>query len=796
MWKKIAIWSLKQRVAILICISITTLIMGYFALKVQLSYEPIMAIPQSSEKLKDYNSFKQLFGEDGNLIVAAFNGEKVNDFNFFNNYSKLCKDLKGIDGVENILAMPTAINLVKQTKDSTASLKSTLIFTGAKDSFTKELQTFYNLPFYKGFLYNAQSQVQLIAIRVNKELIKTAKRVMLVNSIMAVGNNFSTANKVELKYSGLPLIRSLIAIKIQQEMKLFLIASLLLTAIILFLFFRNLPSVLFSIAIMLAGVIWSTGLIYLFGFKITMLSALIPPLIIVICIPNCIYFLNKYHQEYARTGKQALSLVVMVQKMGIVTLFTNLTAAIGFGVFCFTSSKLLSEFGWVAWVSIIIVFFISLFAIPAIFSYLPAPKVKHTNYLETKWLQKTLSLFEKWVFEYRTSLYIFWIAIVLLASLGISRTSSNSFMVDDLPKQDKIYTDLKFFEEHFKGIMPLDIWITTKRKGGITNLNTLNKIDELSATISTDKALAKPISVVEAIKFARQAYYDGDSMSFGMPSSFDAAFIAPYLQLSPKKNTAPQISNLIKSFIDSNKQSTRVSINMKDVGSNALPNILQKIKSETNNIFDSSKYAVKFTGASIVFLEGNKFILNSLAESIGYAFLMILACMIFLFKDWRIVLMSVVANLIPLVITAGIMGWFGIKIKPSTVLVFSVALGITIDVTIRFLVAYKQELPRYKYNIKDAVRATMHDTGFSIIYTSLILVSGFFVFMLSNFDGTKALGYLTSLTLLLAMFINLSILPAFLLWMNKIFIKQATDDPLWEVINEEDDIDLSQLKLD
>jgi uncharacterized protein len=800
MWKQIAIWTLKNRLKVLLVLGLLTLVMGYFATKVQLSYEPIMAIPQSSQKLKDYNNFRQLFGEDGNLIVLAFDGKGIKDPVFFNNFSKFCKDLKQIDGVENVLAMPTAVGLQKLKTDTSESLTAKNIFSSNQSLFAAELDSFFNLPFYQGFLYNTQNLTQLIAVRINKDIIRSPKRVLLVSDIQTLGTQFETANHVSLKYSGLPLIRSLIGVKIQNEMKLFLLASLLLTSIILFLFFRNIISVLFSILIVLAGVVWSSGLMVLFGFKLTMLSALIPPLIVVICIPNCIYFLNKYHQEYNRTGNQAKSLVLMVQKMGIVTLFTNLTAAIGFGVFCFTSSALLSQFGWVAWVSIIIVFFISLFAIPAIFSYLPAPDVKHTNYLDSKLLNKWLSKIEHWVFNKRVVVYAIWGLIVLVTGLGIGKLKSNGFMVDDLPKQDKIYTDLQYFESNFKGIMPLDIWINTKRKGGATSLNTLNKIDELGTEISGLPQLAKPISIVEAVKFARQAYYDGDSTSYAMPTSFDAAFIAPYLKGNMQKNKnakkQSQMDDLMKSFVDATKQHTRLSINMKDVGSHELPKILNAVNKSVLNIFDSNKYEIKYTGASVVFLEGNKFIINSLTESIIYAFLMILFCMVFLFRDWRIVLMSIAANIIPLIITAGVMGWLGIPLKPSTVLVFSVALGITIDVTIRFLVAFKQELPLNNYDIKNTVRATIYDTGFSIIYTSLILIAGFFVFVLSNFDGTKALGYLISLTLLLAMFVNLTVLPALLLWMDKIFTKQATNDPLWEVMNEEEDIDLNQLKLD
>ena len=228
-----------------------------------------------------------------------------------------------------------------------------------------------------------------------------------------------------------------------------------------------------------------------------------------------------------------------------------------------------------------------------------------------------------------------------------------------------------------------------------------------------------------------------------------------------------QFTQLIKSFVDSNKQIARISVGIEDVGSVALPKILDSINKSAQSIFDSTRYKVSFTGTSIVFLEGSKFIINSLRDSLLLALAMIVFCMIILFRSWRIVLISIVTNLIPLAITAGVMGFFQIPLKPSTVLVFSIALGIAIDVTIRFLVNYKQDLVKNNFNIEATVQSTIHETGISIIYTSLILSAGFIVFLVSQFDGTKALGYLTALTLILSMFANLTILPAMLVWFDR-----------------------------
>jgi uncharacterized protein len=797
MWKQIAIFTLKHRLAILIILALATAAMGYQASKVQLSYEFTNAIPTNNKKLIEYKAFKQLFGEDGNLLVIGMDASTLQTQQKFPAYKLFCEQLQKIQGVDNVLSVPTALTIYKFKTDTSEQLKSKPIFGDASTSIDTQLAAFYNLPFYKSLLYNQQTNTHLVAVRLQKEIMFTAKRLEVVAAVEQATLAFGKAQQIETHMSGLPFVRSKMAVDVKAEMRLFLIVSLLLTALILFIFFRNIGAVAISLLTILIGVVWAVGILHLLGFKITLLTALVPPLIVVIGIPNCIYFINKYDQEYAKHGMQAKALVLMVQRMGIVTLFTNLTAAIGFGVFCITKSQILQEFGWVAWVSIIAVFFISLFFLPAMLSYLAPPKTKQMNYLNSKSLLYILTTIEHWVFNTRSILFTVWGIALAIGLVGVFRLKSVGHMVDDLPKDGKVYQDLKFFEKNFKGVMPLEIWVDTKKKNGATSLGTMGKIDELSTAIAEMPEMGRPLSLVDAIKFARQAYYDGDSSSYGLPSGFDGAFLAPYLRAKNTDSAGAknQLNAILKSFVDSTKQTARISVSMADVGSAQMPSIIKRIQDKSAEIFDSTRFDVKYTGTSIVFLEGSKFIINSLRDSIIYAFIMIFACMIFLFRNWRIVLFSIIANLIPMIITAGIMGWFGIPLKPSTVLVFSVALGITVDVTIRFLVAYKQELPRHNNNIKAAVSATLHDTGMSIIYTSLILIVGFLVFVLSQFDGTKALGYLTSITLFLAMLINITVLPALLVWMDKMLLKKAINDPLWEVMNEEEDVDLEKLKL-
>lgn len=765
MWRSLGKLILKNRIVLLIIVMGATAFMGYHAKQVQLSYEFAKAIPVDNPKYKIYQEFKKQFGEDGNLLVIGILTDKFFTQDIFNSYATLQRNLKKIPGVEDIISVPTAINLVKDS--ATEKLRSIYIFPD-KSLTQAEIDSFkivfLNLPFYRELLYNPIANAWLMGVRINKDVLNSKDRTQTVDEIEKYTNAFGTSNKLDVHLSGLPLVRTKLATRISNEMSWFLMVSLILSAIILLLFFRSISSMLLSLGIVIIGVAWSLGTMHLIGYKITLLTALIPPLIVVIGIPNCIYFLNKFHTAYNGHTDKRTALINMVERMGIVTLFCNLTAAIGFAVFALTKSATLKEFGVVAGINIMCLFFISLVLIPIILSFLPAPKEKHTKYLDNPGLNRWLDRLERWSLNHRKLIYTTTIVLVIAAVLGIFRLKSVGFIVDDLPKSDKIYTDLKFFEKNFKGIMPLEIVVDSKKKRGAIRFDNLSRIDSLSVFLTSFSEIARPLSITEGLKFAKQAFFEGDSSSYSMPSEYDLPALSDYLNFkSDSAGAKSSFTKLVASFMDSTRQQTRISINMADIGSARLPLLLDSIEKRSNELFPIDKYEVKLTGTSVTFLEGSRFIINGLKESVLWAFLLIAVCMLYLFKSPRILLCSLIPNLIPLLITAGVMGWVGIAIKPSTVLVFSVALGIAIDVTIRFLINYKQELPHHHHNIKQTVIETIHSTGISIIYTSLVLIAGFIIFCFSGFGGTKALGWLTSLTLVTATVTNLVLLPALLI---------------------------------
>jgi predicted RND superfamily exporter protein len=770
MWESIARLVLRYRLIWLLLLLSVTSFMAFHASKVQLSYDFTRTIPTDNPKYKEYQEFRKRFGDDGNMLFVAVQSDKLFNANVFADYVALTEQLKKVPGVDDVLGFSNAVNLIRDS--ATQKFKALPIFsppyTQARIDSAKAV--LLGLPFYRGLLYNPETNTWLTMVKVNKEVMNSKRRIETVGAITREIDSFGVALNMPVHYSGLPLIRTRMAVRVARETTWFLLGSVLILSIILFLFFRSISTVLMSLAVVVIGVIFALGTMDLFGYKITLLNALTPTLVVVIGIPNCIYFMNKYHTAYRDTGNKQEALIGMIGRMGVVTLFCNLTAAIGFGVFALTRSAILNEFGVVAGINIMLLFFISIILIPSVLSYLPAPEPRQMRYLENRWLAAILKRLEEWTVHHRRPIYILTAVVLIVSVAGMFRLQSEGFILDDLPKNDPLYTDLKFFEKNFKGVMPLEIVIDTKRRKGLRagTVRLLDSMDRFSQYIAARPEMARPLSLEEGLKFVRQAYYGGDSSAYEVPNSTDFAFLSQYLgsdsagkaAAGSKQNLLSQLKN---SFVDTNQQRLRISITMADIGSKQLPVVLAELENKARSLFDSSKYKVEFTGTSVTYLEGSAFVIKGLRDSIQWSFLLIAACMLLLFRSVRILLCSLIPNVIPLIVTAGIMGWAGVRLKPSTVIVFSIALGIAIDITIRFLVNYKQE----RTGTTQAVIDTIGKTGISIIYTSMVLIAGFVIFCFSDFGGILALGWLTSITLVIATMTNLIFLPVLLLTLTR-----------------------------
>ncbi|WP_424962870.1 efflux RND transporter permease subunit [Ekhidna sp.] len=758
MWSKLAHNILRFRVTLMVILALVTVFMGYKSQNIKWSYDLANIVPEKDPDMVYFKQFRKTFGEDGNIMALGVQDSAVYQLETFKKFSELTTELEEMEGIRNVLGLPNLQKLEKNNQKRAFELQP--IFAGipkTQEELDSLLQGAASLKFYSGQLINSDNGATLILITIKKEILNSKNRDQLVNNIIDAGKRFEEASNVDVHFAGLPYSRSITTSKVKAELNMFLVLSLVVTGIILFLFFRSFKAVFFPLIIIGVVVIWVMGTLALLEYKITLLTGLIPPIIVVIGIPNSVYMLNRYHHEFSQHGDQMKALSRIIRKIGVVTFITNLTTAVGFFVLATTQINVLVEFGIVAGINIMATFVVSIILIPGVFSLYKPPTQKHLKHLKFKMLDSVIRWLDDIVHELRPAIFAITIAVAAVSAYGLSQIKAVSYMVDDIPENSPLKKDLHFFEQNFSGIMPLEIIVDTGAKKGVQNLRNLRKIDEFESFISSIDYISQPVSVVSFAKAARQAFYNQSPAFYSLPTNRDMAFIIRYL-------SEGETEDISQSFVDSTSRYLRISLKIADIGSNRLDSLVNGvIAPKIDSIFVDSKMDVNLTGTTLMFIKGNKFLIENLLTSMIIAFFIIALIMGLLFRNIKMIIISIIPNIIPLLVTAGIMGYFGIPLKPSTALIFSIVFGISVDDSIHFLAKYRQELFAHKFDVSKAISKSIRETGSSMIYTSIILFFGFIIFVLSEFGGTIALGKLTSITLFFAMITNVVVLPALIL---------------------------------
>ena len=763
-WEGIARLILRNRFTLLIILFAATAFWVSQWKYMRFTFTEANLLPDQHEENIRYNEFLKLFGEEGNVMVLAVQDPDLFSVGRLDAWNELSAKLGTYEEIDFTLSLD---NLKVLSKNKRKNKFEMIPFQAKKPETEAEFallkqQLFKELPFFENLLFNKETQTVRTAVYMKTEIVNSAARKKFIyETFIPLIEEFEAKNKVDVRTSGMPYIRTLNAQNIVDEIGIFVLGAMGITSLIFFLFFRSIRATLISMVIVLFGVVWVLGTLGWMGYEITVLTALIPPLIIVIGIPNCIFLINKYQQEVAKHGNQVKSLQQVIVKIGNATLMTNLTTASGFATFILTDSKLLKEFGIIASINVIGIFILSLLLIPIIYSFMPLPNKKHLNHLKNKSIDRFVGWMEGIVRHRKINTYIISLVLLVASIIGIYQIRISGSILEDMPQKKEFFKDILFFDQEFDGIVPLEILIDTKRKNGVVKLPTLKRMDALGKSIDAIPELSTPLSIVNAMKYAKQAYYNGNPNYYKLPSAQENNFILSYFGKEDGGD------NMMKNYVDSTGQYARLTTFMKDIRTERMEEIKADLEKEIKKIFPEDRYDVQLTGKSLIFLKGTKYLINNLILSLSLAILLIALFMAYLFRSFKMIIISLIPNLLPLLVTAGMMGYLGIPIKPSTILVFSIAFGISVDDTIHFLAKYRQELIDSKWKIQRSVYAALRETGVSMFYTSIVLFFGFSVFMISEFGGTVALGGLVSATLLFAMLANLILLPSLLISLER-----------------------------
>ena len=871
MWFKLSQLILRNRFLILSILFVITVLMGYFAvtsLKLDNKYGNML--PKESPAQSKYLKFKEMFGEDGGTLVMAIKTDSLYTEENFKLWKQLGDDIAAVDGIESVLSEASLFTLKNNTAESKFEAEKIFTDTTYTEKSIEQIKNEIRLnPLYDDLLYTKDGHVSLMMIGVSESFLANPKKSDVVVDVEDMARKLEPVFG-QVHFAGLPHIRVIIAKRVMSEMYIFIGLAIGVTSLLLFMFFKSFRVVMFCNVVVFTAVIWSLGTIGMLGFKLSIMMALIPPLMIVIGIPNCIFLLTKFHREVADHGNKTKALSRVIQKIGNATFLTNLTTALGFSTFIFTNSEKLIEFGIIASVNILMVFVLSICIIPIVFSLAKMPKNRHLSHLDRDFTKGLMTKLVHITSSRRTKAYWATAVIIALCVFGMSRIEATGNLTSDLPSDDPILLDVNFLQNSFGGAIPFEVMVDYKKEGRLLKKSTMEKIEEVQNLFAEDTLFSKSISYVDAIKVLNMAYYQNDPSQFKIINSRDKRRLKTYMDSLDLKKTAN--SNIsLNELVDTARTTLRIRMQVRDLGSyeiadkvdtvrnkidkilnpdkaeferlfsiyssgdqsvldtlifensaiyNGVTSIIANGNSELQYAFDMNPEKVKdyydkvefkktlrqaideeyfdfdITGTSVVAAEGTQYLVKNLLTSLMIAIGIIALLMSILFRSWKMVIISLIPNFIPLLTTAGIMGFFQIPVKPSTILVFSIAFGISVDDTIHFLAKYRMELKSNKWDLKLCVMNALRETGVSMFYTSIVLFFGFSMFALSQFGGTQALGLLVSLTLLIAMATNLIVLPSLLLTLEKRISSKAFEEPYIQIYDEETDIDLDELAVD
>lgn len=788
MWDRIATFILKQRLAFSILLALFTAGSVFYALKAELGYDMQKLVPADDPDYKVYLDFKKTFGEDGNKLVVGFKSKDLFKLNFFNEYKALCDEIASRKGIIEVVSPARLYTLHVDTSDKFAIAPFIQGKVKSQDELDSLETVFHDLKFYDALLYNDTSNVALTVISVKDSLLNSPGRVALIQGIQSSCDAFAQKQHIEMHYSGLPFIRTEMVTSVRREIVLFTIVAFIVTALLILVFFRSLSTLLISLLFIAIGVIIMLAVSAFFGFKLNLLTGTLPPVLVVIGVQNTIYVINKYHEEYRRHRNKALALTRIISRIGPATFLINFTTAIGFGTFYFTKTVVLEQYGLVSFITINIIYFVNIIGIPVLYSFLPVPSDKQTEHLENKNVNRFLSWVKFNAFNHKRTIYYLTFGITVLSSIYIIKVKPLAFMVDDIPHSSKIYRDLEFVQNNFRGAMPFEVEVRTDSAGDAATPDAILKVNAFQKAMRRFTEFSKPMSVAEVISFANQTYQrdvegNDNVKQYRVPKVTDLGLLQAYF---PERKPGAK-KTVIDGVIDTSNSRLRISYQMRDVGSRRMDTVFKEVKQIAEKIFPKEKYEVSITGTAAMFLKGNSYLSDSLIQSTLWALLIISLTMGALFPSFKMILISVIPNILPLFVTAGIMGYYNIPLKPSTILVFSIAFGITIDATIHFMSTLRREMKHTSKSLREALSDTIMEVGLSMIYTVVALFAGFLIFVFSGFQGTQALGWLTAVTLFTGLVANLFLLPALILSFEKgLDLREEMKESVLELPDESD----------
>lgn len=538
-------------------------------------------------------------------------------------------------------------------------------------------------------------------------------------------------------------------------------ASISIFVLIIFLIiaYRALWGILIPMATVLLAVIGSLGFMQLSGTPLNMMTTLLPVIMLVVGMSDVVHLVSKYLEEIRYGRTKTVAIKNMLKKVGVATLLTSLTTALGFVTLIGVGMEPIQDFGIFTAVGVLLAFVLSILFIPSIFLNIKKPKITDSSRVQNAWERGLGKFFVQLCRNQKTVLLAYSI-ITVICIIGASRIKFDYFLMQDLAEDQPLMQELRYFQKQFGGIRPFELAIIPAEGKEVTDYDVIREVEKLEKYLDNEYGVNQMISPTVPFKFANKTMRNGKDEYYKIPDN-EKRF--NYLKRQMEKFEGREE---LQQIISEDKKMGRLFGRMIDPGSREMLNRNDGLEAFYNANIDSSVLTYKLTGTPVIIDEAGRHVSQNIVIGLLFAFLLIGISMGILFKSIKIALISLVPNMFPILLTAGYIGFAGIDLNMSTAIVFTIAFGIAVDDTIHFLSRFRQEMAQGRTNLF-ALRRTFISTGKAIIITTIILLGGFGSLIFSSFLSTFYIGLFVSMTLIFAVVTDLTLLPMMLLSKKK-----------------------------
>jgi len=704
--------------------------LGYIAFfsekKLTVDFSLEQMFPKNDPQREVYEQFLSEFSREDDLILLTYSGGDPLTRQSVENIANLTEDLEFVDGVESVLSLSNLMD----GEFFNADLLD-VEWQMRREDIVKH-------PIFTNVVISESGSVGALLVNLDDSIRSQESRALIFLEIDELLSN----TKWEWHEAGIPVLRTRYIELVAQERAIFFPLSFLVVVLILYAVFRQVKGILLPIAGITVALVWVAGIMALLGITVNVVSYLTFNLLMIIGCSNAIHLLIKYHESLGLGFGRKDALDRVITEIGGALFLTSFTTAIGFFSLMMTNIRITQEFGFIVGVGVVIMFMLTIIILPILLSFIALPDKIHIQRLIKGEEFKAAYKLNEWTKGHPYMVIVLTVIVFCTSLVGLYKIDYNISILDDLKPGNELFDDVRFVEENLGGTLPLEIAVDTGVENGITNPTFLSILDNFKKDILSIQGIGAAITIADHLKLINEAIGNGKRE---LPDNKDEvlSFLVSYEETSGLANA------------DYSK--ARISARVVNITSEQAKGIVTQINSFAKKRF-TEETKLTITGSTLLALRTNAHLVKNLTTSFVIAFFIIFLSMVFLFRSLRLSLLSILPNIIPLMVAGGLMGFLGIKLRPSTAMTFSIALGIAVDDTIHFLARFRQEYLK-GLSIPDAVSQTLLTTGKAIISTTIILSLGFVVMVFSEFVPNHEFGMLATIILVVALTGSLVLLP-------------------------------------